>query len=29
VRDYEWTTDPEPYIDFFYPYGIRADALVE
>ncbi len=29
IRAYEWDGDPEPYIPFFYPYGIREDALVE
>jgi len=26
---YEWDGDPEPYISYFYPYGIRKEALVE
>lgn len=29
IRAYEWNGDPEPFIPFFYPYGIREDALVE
>jgi hypothetical protein len=29
IRSYDWTGDPEPFIPFFYPYGVRADALVE
>jgi uncharacterized protein (TIGR03083 family) len=29
VRAYEWSGDPEPYIPYFYPYGVRPDALVE
>ena len=29
IRAYEWSGDPEPYISYFYPYGVRADALVE
>lgn len=29
VRTYEWDGDPEPFIPFFYPYGMRQDALVE
>lgn len=29
IRAYEWDGDPEPYIPFFYPYGIREEALVE
>lgn len=29
IRAYEWDGDPEPYVPFFYPYGIREDALVE
>lgn len=29
IRSYEWHGDPEPYIPYFYPYGIRDDALVE
>lgn len=26
---YDWTGDPEPYLHYFYPYGARADALIE
>lgn len=26
---YEWEGDPEPFFELFYPYGVRADALVE
>jgi uncharacterized protein (TIGR03083 family) len=29
IRAYAWTGDPEPYIPYFYPYGIRKEALVE
>lgn len=29
VRAYEWDGDPEPFLQYFYPYGVRADALVE
>lgn len=29
VRAYEWDGDPEPFLDLFYPYGVREDALVE
>jgi hypothetical protein len=29
IRAYDWAGDPEPYIHYFYPYGVRADALIE
>ena len=29
IKAYEWEGDPEPYIHFFYPYGVREEALVE
>lgn len=29
IRSYAWEGDPEPYIPFFYPYGVREEALVE
>ena len=29
IRAYEWDGDPEPYIPYFYPYGVREDALVD
>ena len=29
VRAYSWTGDPEPYVPYFYPYGVRDEALVE
>lgn len=29
IAAYEWKGDSEPYIPYFYPYGIRQDALVE
>ena len=29
IAAYEWNGDPEPYIPFFYPYGIRKEPLVE
>jgi len=29
IAAYTWAGDSEPYIPYFYPYGIRTDALVE
>lgn len=29
IRAYDWDGDPEPFIELFYPYGTRTDALVE
>ncbi|MBA2726412.1 MAG: maleylpyruvate isomerase family mycothiol-dependent enzyme [Actinobacteria bacterium] len=29
ISSYEWDGDPKPYIPYFYPYGMRDDALVE
>jgi uncharacterized protein (TIGR03083 family) len=29
IKALRWTGDPEPYIPYFYPYGIRQDALTE
>jgi uncharacterized protein (TIGR03083 family) len=29
IRAYDWTGDPEPFIPYFYPYGVRKEALVE
>lgn len=29
IRAYRWDDDAEPYIPYFYPYGIRKDALLE
>ena len=29
VRGYGWDGDPERYIGYFYPYGVRNDSLVE
>jgi uncharacterized protein (TIGR03083 family) len=29
IRAYDWGGDPEPFIPYFYPYGVRAEALVE
>ncbi len=29
VRSYDWDGDPEPFISYFYPYGVREEALVE
>lgn len=29
IAAYEWKGEAEPYIPYFYPYGIRQDALVE
>ena len=29
IEAYEWDGDADPYIPYFYPYGIRNEALVE
>ena len=29
IRAFRWEGDAEPYLPFFYPYGVREDALVE
>jgi uncharacterized protein (TIGR03083 family) len=29
IRAYTWDHDAEPYIPYFYPYGIRENALLE
>ena len=29
IRALDWSGDPEPYIPYFYPYGIRQEALME
>ena len=29
IRAYEWSGDPQPFIEFFYPYGLREQALEE
>jgi uncharacterized protein (TIGR03083 family) len=29
LRAFDWDGDPEPFLPLFYPYGERADALVE
>ncbi len=29
IKAYEWEGDPEPYLPYFYPYGMRQEALVE
>lgn len=29
IAAYDWNGEAEPYIPYFYPYGIRAEALVE
>ena len=29
LRSLEWEGDPEPFLDYFYPYGVREEALVE
>lgn len=29
IEAYEWEGDAHPYIPYFYPYGIREEALVE
>lgn len=29
IRAYAWQGDPEPFIGFFYPYGLRTEPLAE
>ena len=29
LRSLDWEGDLEPYLDYFYPYGVREQALVE
>jgi uncharacterized protein (TIGR03083 family) len=29
IKAYEWSIDPEPFVEFFYPYGVREDELEE
>lgn len=29
IRAFDWDGDPDPFVTLFYPYGMRADALVE
>ena len=29
VRSYDWDGDPEPFLSYFYPYGVRQKSLVE
>ena len=29
IKAWDWDGDPEPYISYFYPYGVRKEALVE
>lgn len=29
IRAYDWTGDPDPFIAYFYPYGLRAEPLYE
>lgn len=29
VRAYDWDGDPEPFLRYFYPFGVREEALVE
>lgn len=29
IRGYDWEGDPDPFVDYFYPYGVRREALVE
>jgi uncharacterized protein (TIGR03083 family) len=29
LRAYEWEGDPEPFLECFYPYGVREEALIE
>ena len=29
IREYDWDGDPEPFLELFYPYGLREEALVE
>lgn len=29
LRSYYWDGDPEPFLSYFYPYGVREEPLVE
>jgi hypothetical protein len=29
LRSYDWDGNPEPLLPYFYPYGPRAESLVE
>ncbi len=29
IKAYDWDGDPEPFVAYFYPYGVRAEALDE
>lgn len=29
IRSYDWDGDPEPFLGYFYPYGVREGSLVE
>lgn len=29
IAAYDWDGDPTPYLPYFYPYGVRREALVE
>lgn len=29
IKNFEWQGDPEPYIPYFFPYGMREEALIE
>lgn len=29
IRAFKWEGDPEPFIAYFYPYGVREEPLVE
>jgi hypothetical protein len=29
LRSFDWDGDPEPFLTYFYPYGVREQALVE
>jgi uncharacterized protein (TIGR03083 family) len=29
IKGYDWTGDPDPFVTYFYPYGVRAEPLTE
>src|SRR5687767_14182649 len=29
IRAYDWDGDPDPFVTYFYPYGVREEALEE
>jgi uncharacterized protein (TIGR03083 family) len=29
VKSFDWNGDPDPFITYFYPYGVRTEALIE